>query len=158
MSGMAGLRIEHDDAGKTQALNVLVDTGDGRGLLPRFSIENNPSQSDVDLNFRNVAMVLGSTVASSSPGVGIDTYAPAGASGQVIRVFKPGSTTITKFYIQRSGSVVLADDAGTAVMTLDTAGDIYFHNSSRGPILRSPDGTRWRLSVADDGTLSTTAL
>lgn len=37
-------------------------------------------------------------------------------------------------------------------------GDVELDNSAKGVILKSPDGSRWRVKVGDDGALSTTKL
>lgn len=39
-----------------------------------------------------------------------------------------------------------------------TSEDIEIIDSSKGVILRSPNGTRWRVTVDDAGTLNTAAL
>ena len=49
---------------------------------------------------------------------------------------------------------VLIENDGTAEFT----GDITCTDSSKGFVLRSPNGTNYRLSVANDGTLSTSVV
>ena len=70
------------------------------------------------------------------------------------------------------GAVNLTGDNMTGSLTLGTsnivlnasngsaefAGDITCTNNSKGLILKSPDGTSFRLSVANDGTLSATSI
>ena len=68
-----------------------------------------------------------------------------------------GADTISGF------GVVLfnLDDNGniTSSGTISSSGDIYAGNTdSSGVILNSPNGTKYRLKVADDGTLSTEAI
>ena len=41
---------------------------------------------------------------------------------------------------------------------LNVNGDIEVTDNTKGVILKSPDGSRFRLEVANDGTLSTEAL
>jgi hypothetical protein len=38
------------------------------------------------------------------------------------------------------------------------AADLEVTDSAKGFILKSPGGTRWRLTVGDDGALTTTSL
>ncbi len=55
-----------------------------------------------------------------------------------------------------------ASGAGTKLSTtetgIDVTGDIEVTDNTKGVILKSPNGSRFRLEVADDGTLSTEAL
>ena len=45
--------------------------------------------------------------------------------------------------------------AGVDVDGSETVLDDSEHTSQgKGPVVKSPDGTRWRLKVADDGTVS----
>jgi hypothetical protein len=46
----------------------------------------------------------------------------------------------------------------TVVGNISAAGDIAVATSLQGVILVSPNSTRWKITVNDDGTLSTTAL
>lgn len=62
-------------------------------------------------------------------------------------------------------SLVLKDSSGTTNISLDGsngsatfAGDIETTTAGDGVILKSPNGTRYRLTVANDGTLSTSAV
>jgi hypothetical protein len=41
---------------------------------------------------------------------------------------------------------------------LSSTGDIEITNSTKGIILRSPNGTRWRITVSDLGTLTPVAI
>ena len=45
--------------------------------------------------------------------------------------------------------------SGDTVGNLTTSGDIEITDTAKGVILKSPGGTRYRIKVADDGTLST---
>lgn len=62
-------------------------------------------------------------------------------------------------------SLVLKDSSGTTNISLDGSngaatfgGDIETTTAGDGVILKSPNGTRYRLTVANDGTLSTSAV
>jgi len=66
------------------------------------------------------------------------------------------SGTNSLAYKNSSGTSVVRFDANT----LDTvfSGDVEIANSSDGIILESPDGTRYRVTVANGGTLSVSAV
>jgi hypothetical protein len=63
-----------------------------------------------------------------------------------------------------SGKHISATNSGTEVFAVAADGtttvgaDVEVTNSAKGVILKSPNGTRWRLTVGDDGALSTTSL
>lgn len=44
------------------------------------------------------------------------------------------------------------------VFDLPIYGDLEFQDAQHGIILQSPDGTRWRVTVDDTGTLDVTEL
>ena len=53
-------------------------------------------------------------------------------------------------------STITGDASGNlSAVSFTTAGDIEITDTAKGLILRSSGGTRCRLKVADDGTLST---
>lgn len=61
---------------------------------------------------------------------------------------------------EHAGSVALGQGSVTTAAQQVMAGprDIEITDASKGIVLKSPNGTRFRLTVADDGTLTTTAL
>lgn len=139
------VEVEHDRPGDDHPLNVSVDTGDGRGLRPRLTVENNLNQAIIDLNLRDAAVRYGSVDAGTSAEVSQNFYCPAGTYYQPIRVFSPGSSTTVVWRLNSNGSVVAARDYEVT-------------DPSYGVILTSPDGSRWRLKVDDSGALSTEAV
>jgi hypothetical protein len=76
-----------------------------------------------------------------------------GSSGN-IRFFASGSENMR---INSSGNVGIGTTGPASKLEVD-GGDIEIDDSDRGLILRAPNGTRYRLQVANDGSLSTTAL
>ncbi len=66
------------------------------------------------------------------------------ASGGAIKIYTTGNSTPT-FTVNSSGAVT-------------SAGDIACTDNSKGLVLKSPDGTSFRLSVANDGTLSAASI
>jgi hypothetical protein len=75
-----------------------------------------------------------------------------------------GGTTSAFPSIKRNGTAInirLADDSADAPLTcsnLTASGDIEVTDSASGIILKSPNGTRWRIIIDDSGELTTTAL
>ena len=68
-----------------------------------------------------------------------------------------GKQLINKEYLESVGS-------GTASLQLvtnvgnTTSNDIEITDSNRGYILKSPDGTRWRLTINDNGQIIASSL
>ncbi len=56
-----------------------------------------------------------------------------------------------------SKTVTIPHATGTVALT-QQAGDIEITDSAKGIILKSPDGTRWRVTVNNSGALTTTSL
>lgn len=46
----------------------------------------------------------------------------------------------------------------TSTGNFETANDIEITDATRGIILKSPDGSRWRVKIGDDGVLTTTEI
>lgn len=65
---------------------------------------------------------------------------------------------------QTANILEIQNDSSTLLTQIDSAGniksnqDIEITDSSKGAILKSPDGTRWRITVGDDGSLKATSL
>ena len=89
-----------------------------------------------------------------------------GSGGEAIVLTKEGDLKLVN---QSHGADIVfkTEDSGGAVvtpLTLDSAGaatfagDIEVENSANGLILESPDGTRYRVTVANGGTLSVAAV
>jgi hypothetical protein len=58
---------------------------------------------------------------------------------------------------QLKGNVGIGTTSPTSKLEVDS-GDIEIHDSANGLILRSPNGTRYRVQVDDSGNLTTTAV
>jgi len=81
-------------------------------------------------------------------------------SGVALRVQKNGTGVGTAFELTNKGtgaSLIVKDAAGD-VAKIGANGDIEVVNPAAGVVLKSPNGTRFRLTVGDDGALTTTAL
>lgn len=116
-----GLAIENHTS-TYHSFSVFSDNGEGGGLTERFTIENN-NPGPVDLDFRNVTINVGNTQTDVSSLVTINHYAEAGASGQHMRVFVPGSTATACMAVGVNGDLVL-DIGGLAstAIVVGTAG------------------------------------
>lgn len=87
------------------------------------------------------------------------------ASGTVLRILAPdgeGEEGVSVLLSAIGAPVIqLRVDGATGGFSLGahhqltTGDDVEFVNNTLGPILRSPNGDRHRLKVANDGTLST---
>ena len=66
-----------------------------------------------------------------------------------------GSTEVMR--VQSSGNVGIGTTSPASKLEVD-GGDIEVNDSGSGLILRSPDGTRYRVTVANGGTLSVSAV
>lgn len=71
-------------------------------------------------------------------------------------------TNLTTFTLRAAASQTAdlqqwQDSAGTSLAKVTAAGDMDFVTTGRGPVLVSPNGTRYRLTVDNDGALVTTA-
>ena len=53
---------------------------------------------------------------------------------------------------------LLSSNGGVIVQTLSSIGDITMPNNSYGVIMFSPNGTKYRFNINDDGSLQTTAI
>lgn len=77
----------------------------------------------------------------------------------------PGIDSTGTFRVtDASGSTILAVDTVNQTVNITapnvtiTSGDFEVTTATNGLILKSPGGTRFRLQVADDGSLTTTSL
>ena len=76
---------------------------------------------------------------------------------------KSDGSTFARFRLGMDGSIYNYDDDGNVAVRLisdgsiSTSGDITCTDNTKGLVLMSPNGTAYRLTVANDGTLSTTA-
>ncbi len=76
---------------------------------------------------------------------------PDGPGSSIVLVADSASPEI-RFGIDTDHASIAMEDSST-LGTQD-----MLHVSGRGPIVRSPSGEKWRLTVADNGTVGTTSL
>jgi hypothetical protein len=58
----------------------------------------------------------------------------------------------------RADTAIAGGGGGGGFVGGVTANDIEISDSTKGLILKSPNGSRWRINVGNDGALTTTAL
>jgi hypothetical protein len=91
-------------------------------------------------SYRNTGTGRGLSVRTDSDAVG----------GDILSLFSGSSY---KFWFSRDGNLGLGTANPQSKIEVD-GGDIEVDDSARGLILRSPDGTRYRVTVANGGALS----
>ncbi len=67
------------------------------------------------------------------------------------------NNTGTRLFIGNSGNVGIGTTSPSAKLTV-ASGDVEVTLNTKGIILKSPDGTRYRITVANGGSLTSTAL
>lgn len=82
------------------------------------------------------------------------------ASNNVYAAFKYvfGSSTSEGEYIERSSSDLDFYAGGGNRFTVEASGDCEILDDGKGLILSSPDGTRYKITVANDGAVTSTAM
>lgn len=83
----------------------------------------------------------------------------ADAGGGAIRfVTNPFGSNIgvARMFISQNGNVGVGTTSPVSRLTV-TGGDAEITDTTKGVILKSPDGTRYRITVANGGTLTITA-
>jgi hypothetical protein len=91
---------------------------------------------------------------TTEPAGRLDVRPTEAVIGQVIRGAVSQSANLLEF--QNSAATVLTSINAAGKIT--TATDMEVTGSANGVILESPDATRWRVTVANDGSLTTTAI
>lgn len=101
---------------------------------------------------------IGSTQSSSGNGGGILLQSDAvGSPG--LYIYAPTASATTPFFQGKSGTGDGTAKTTKAQINTDGscsfAGDITCSDNTKGLVLKSPNGTSYRLTVANDGTLGT---
>jgi hypothetical protein len=102
---------------------------------------------------------------TSNPGIFTDGYAEDVPFNDWIKISRD---TRKAFMPKTDGTTAInftKADGTTSVLTLDTtnkrtvaSGDVEVTDLAKGVVLKSPDGTRWRISVSNAGVLTTVAI
>ena len=102
-----------------------------------------------------------STYAGEQAGGSVETYDGGGSINTrgtgSIQFGATGTRTTLTGTATENRAISLPDASGTIALTQQAA-DYEVTESTKGIILKSPNNTRWRLTINDDGTLSRAAL
>ena len=135
------VRAELDTSGNFTARRITVENEYGRvGITrilgrPTISVFNDADDTQAQLILINE-----------------QTHGVLGGTGAAI-LFGSGGEDFPDITINKSGDSTLSTNAN---ITVD--GDLEITDHEKGVILRSPDDSRWRITVDNDGNLSTTQL
>jgi hypothetical protein len=109
-----------------------------------------------------------SALTNDSVQIGVDGVCTFGLQGAPFTISASGS--ISRLQLGEEGESILSADGSFSLASggvvgdslgnlmapsYTTIGDIEVTDTTKGLILKSPGGTRYRIKVADDGTLST---
>jgi hypothetical protein len=129
--------------------SMRIDTGGNVGIgttspAQKLTVEGNTTSQYV-ANFRNTGTTgRGLIVRTDSDAVG----------GDILSLFSGSSY---KFWFGRDGRLGLGSANPQSKIEVN-GGDVEVKGSTNGIILESPDGTRYRVTVANGGTLSVAAV
>jgi hypothetical protein len=129
--------------------SMRIDTGGNVGIgttspAQKLTVEGNTTSQYV-ANFRNTGTTgRGLIVRTDSDAVG----------GDILSLFSGSSY---KFWFSRDGRLGLGSANPQSKIEVN-GGDVEVKGSTNGIILESPDGTRYRVTVANGGTLSVAAV
>jgi hypothetical protein len=129
--------------------SMRIDTGGNVGIgttspAQKLTVEGNTTSQYV-ANFRNTGTTgRGLIVKTDSDAVG----------GDILSLFSGSSY---KFWFGRDGRLGLGSANPQSKIEVN-GGDVEVKGSTNGIILESPDGTRYRVTVANGGTLSVAAV
>lgn len=142
------INIDSDDTASNDTFQVRHNgTGAGAGDLLMLISENGSAQfvGGITANGNVHEFGVYTSTSTTASGIEIDngslTTQRALSSGVTGRAIAHRFGTNITFEVSNNGSV-------------ETQGDITCTDNSKGLVLKSPNGTLYRLSVADNGTLS----
>jgi hypothetical protein len=146
-------------------------TGGGNSAIGALALDSNTTGSTNTAVGRNAGRVISdgstaNTVTNNSVYLGADTKALASnqtnqivigydATGLGSNTAVLGNDSIVTTALK--GNVGIGTTSPASKLTV-TGGDIEVTDSASGIILKSPNGTRWRIIIDDSGELTTTAL
>jgi hypothetical protein len=142
LAGAAGGLIVYNDAFATKMYVGTSGSYDGNvgigTISPQYKLD---VDGDVQINETLIAKA------------GADLILQA-RSSQIVGINSNGTRTMT---LDASNNVGIGTSSPASKLEVD-GGDIEVDDSASGLILRSPDGTRYRVTVANGGTLSVSAV
>jgi hypothetical protein len=126
------------------------------------------SKNGTYFNYRLYDIVKGKADVSHSHTFSSLTSKPTTLNGYGITDAVPATRTITinsvTHDLSANSSFTVSGGSGsqtlqqTTTLGNTTTDDIEITSAVKGAILKSPNGTRWRITIGNDGSLTTTAL
>lgn len=129
------------DAPTSETVAFDVVTTNPAGRLSRFTVENNQDSTEVDINFRACTVNIGDPDPEVDPvNGGLRLLQPLGSSGNMLKVYRPGSNTQIAAYIGPNGTLVLnvgglagnalvIQGSSTTRFLINEFGDITWYNA-----------------------------
>jgi hypothetical protein len=149
----------------TTSPEVSLNIKDDASTLLRLDRATNAvldTQNKIDFRLQNSA---GSMNSGGILGIGAEgTWGTTGGLRQGYMFFSPvkNGSTVERMRIDSDGNVGIGTDSPSSTLDVNGdatfAGDIECSTASDGVILASPDGTRYKITVANDGTIVSTAV
>lgn len=141
-----------DVLGAVKFSGALMPLGKA-GLDGQILVSDGPGKPPVWTNPKDaIAGTSWSTTGNADINVGINYLGTSDANPLLIK-----TNGTERIRIGAAGNVGINETTpGTALEV--GGGDVYVNNSANGVILRSPNGSCWRITVDNTGTLSTTAV
>lgn len=117
--------VANDEPDVAYPFTVKVDTGHADGLVDRFSVENNPDQTRVDVNIRGANLNVGTITSSNSNSEGgsICLVRGTGDTSNALACYKPGSDSVVGLRVTSSCALDMrnTDLAATAITLQNSA-------------------------------------
>lgn len=176
----------YNDLSNKPTLATVASSGSYTDLTNKPSLPNqslnttdSPTFSGIEVNGGQSTKFIKSVGAEYGSALYVETYGPANAVTPVInfgtRASSDNSLYLLNIQYQTPPSGYGLEDSSPTVLTIRrTLGgtvayleevalkvqetDIEITNATKGIILKSPDGSRFRITVTDAGTLTTTEL
>jgi hypothetical protein len=163
------LKTNGNAAGLWDSVNdeQLVSTGDGELIIRRtgqtyggaFNAGQLTADRGYDLPNASGTLALTTTVVDNAAGLWSSTNAVTGltVTDYTLNVYDSADASAIVFPPTYSGIYTLPNASGTLALT-QQATDYEVTNSSAGIIMKSPNNSRWRITIDNNGVLLRTAL
>jgi len=146
-----GLRIRYNDA-----LNTIWNADNPISITANSGQKIYLSQTSTP--------AIGLTVVTATGNTGIKTTAPDksleinSADGNCLRLTYNDANGSATYYVDFNVSAAGLLTINASGGIIKTANDIEITDTTKGIILTSPDTSRWRVTIGDDGVLTTTKI
>jgi hypothetical protein len=113
---------------------------------------------DKDLVFRVGSTKVVTFIHTAAKALSVQTASTFNGEAMDITKAGTGAGTALKIANSGTGASLVIRSATTDVAKINPDGEFEHLTSGKGIILKSPNGTRFRITVADNGTLSATSI